>query len=139
VDQIAINMGAHLVRRSPIDFPYSGYFRDSTDTQHGKPVIEYNGSESFTRQRFTIAHELGHYVLQHGTSPRDSAQSFNAGTRDPRERAANQFAAEILMPADTVHHAVMRGYASTIEELAEMFGVSTLAMGYRLDNIGLLL
>jgi len=139
VDEIARRMGAQVERRYGPDFPYSGYFQDARSSPLGIPLIEFNGADSFTRQRFTIAHELGHFVLGHGTSPRDYPTSFNAGTSDWRERQANQFAAEILMPADTVRNVVMRGYASTVEELASMFGVSTLAMGYRLDNIGMLL
>lgn len=139
VDQIAEKMGAQVVRRSPMDFRYSGYFQDANQSPTGRPLIEYNGGDSLNRQRFTLAHELGHFVLRHGTSPRDSWDSFRAGINDPNERAANQFAAEILMPAETVRHVVMRGHASTVEQLASMFGVSTLAMGYRLDNIGMLL
>lgn len=139
VDDIARRMGLQVIKRTSPEFQYSGYFRDASDSVNGIPLIEFNGYDSFTRQRFTIAHELGHYVLRHGTSPRDYPTSFTRGTTDPREREANQFAAEILMPVDTVHHVVMRGYASTIDEIADLFGVSTLAMGYRLDNIGLLL
>jgi Zn-dependent peptidase ImmA (M78 family) len=139
VDDIARRMGLQVIKRTSPEFQYSGYFRDASNSEHGIPLIEFNGYDSFTRQRFTIAHELGHYVLRHGTSPRDYPNSFTTGTKDPRERAANQFAAEILMPADTVHQVVMSGYASSIDEIANLFGVSTLAMGYRLDNIGLLL
>jgi Zn-dependent peptidase ImmA (M78 family) len=138
VDEIARTMGARVVRRVGQDFPYSGYFRDSRDTVDGNPTIEFNGADSYTRQRFTIAHELAHFALRHGTSPRDYPNSFNAGTNDPKERAANQFAAEILMPEQTVRNVIMRGYASSVDELASMFGVSTLAMGYRLHNIGML-
>lgn len=139
VDEIARRMGAQVERRYGTDFSYSGYFRDAESSPNGVPLIEFNGADSPTRQRFTVAHELGHFVLGHGTSPRDYPTSFGAGTSDWREREANQFAAEILMPAETVRNVVMRGYASTVNELASMFGVSTLAMGYRLDNIGMLL
>lgn len=137
VDDIARRMGAHVVKRQGADYTYSGYFIDRCDSQDGIPTIEFNGNDSVTRRRFTVAHELGHFALGHGTSPRDYA--FNATTSDSKERAANQFAAEILMPADTVRHVIMKGYASTVEQLASMFGVSTLAMGYRLENIGMLL
>lgn len=139
VDDIAKRMGARVLKRHAPEFEYSGYFRDPSDSPDGVPTIEFNGSDAPKRQRFTVAHELGHFVLGHGTSPRDYPKSFNAGTNEPKERAANQFAAEILMPAETVRHVVMRGHVSSLDELAAMFGVSTLAMGYRLDNIGMLL
>lgn len=138
VDQIAQRMGVQVVMQSGPNYQYSGYFRDASDSPTGRPMIEYNAADSYNRQRFTIAHELGHYVLEHGTSPRDYPDAFSAGINHPRERAANQFAAEILMPAETVRNAILRGYASDVDELASMFGVSTLAMGYRLDNIGML-
>jgi Zn-dependent peptidase ImmA (M78 family) len=62
-------------------------------------------SETFapTRKRFSIAHELGHYLLGHGDFA-DSKKTFEDGTYnylDPQNRQeseANEFAAELLMP-----------------------------------------
>ena len=102
----------------------------------GGPVIEYNMADSMTRQRFTIAHEIGHYVLQHGNAPRDSAQNFGSRVNSPIERDANQFAAELLMPEEAVVAMINQGYRSP-ETLAQLFMVSPAAMGYRLANLSL--
>jgi len=62
------------------------------------------------RKNFTIAHELGHFVLPNHDSDdvvctSDEVNDWSAGARD-REREANEFAAELLMPADVVGHAI---------------------------------
>lgn len=133
---IAQRMGVAIRSRSPFEepaFPYSGYFEQ---TPSG-PCIHVNISEPAVRQRFTVAHELGHYVLGHKDSPRDSAQNFGSGVVDPRERAANQFAAELLMPSDAVRRVVASGQFNSVNELAQAFQVSGVAMGYRLNNLQL--
>lgn len=59
-----------------------------------KQEIYVNILEPYKRQRFTKAHEIGHFVLGHGESDRED-YTINS---DIKERAANQFAAELLMP-----------------------------------------
>lgn len=113
-------------------YPYSGYYKRF----NGVPSIEYNVSEAPVRQRFTVAHELGHFALGHNDAPRDSGNFQSSG--DPRERQANRFAAELLMPSSLVKQYYQNGVASSVEALANIFGVSKDAMGYRLINLGLL-
>lgn len=133
VDLIAQRMGVGLFPR-PMN--YSGHFvaADHEGNSTGRPAILFNTNESASRQRFTIAHELGHFVLGHGTSPRDTSQVF--ASSNPKERAANQFAAHLLMPADAIRMMVSQGHTST-NDLAGIFGVSPAAMGYHLVNMGL--
>lgn len=95
-------------------------------------TIYINRTRSHTHQRFTLAHELGHFFLEHPSAARDTKAQLTK--RDPMEMAANQFAAELLMPADAVHNAVMS--ATPSYEMARMFGVSEEAVGYRLRNLG---
>ncbi len=114
------------------NYPYSGYYKK----YDGIPSIEYNISEAPVRQRFTVAHELGHYALGHEDAPRDAGNFQSSG--DSRERQANKFAAELLMPKTLVIHYFQSGIASSVEELANIFGVSKDAMGFRLINLGLL-
>lgn len=97
----------------------------------------YNSAEAHTRQRFTQAHELGHVLLGHvyeGSSPRRDAR-FD-GSTDYKERDANNFSAELLMPEKYVRHQASR--ITNIAELAEFFGVSPWAMKIRLERLGIL-
>ncbi|MBC3911585.1 ImmA/IrrE family metallo-endopeptidase [Undibacterium sp. NL8W] len=114
------------------DYPYSGYYR----IFNGIQSIEYNVSEAPVRQRFTVAHELGHFALGHEDAPRDVG-NFQS-SRDFRELQANKFAAELLMPASLVREHYLNGKAGSVEALANIFGVSKDAMGYRLINLRLI-
>jgi Zn-dependent peptidase ImmA (M78 family)/DNA-binding XRE family transcriptional regulator len=105
------------------------------------PVIGFNADHVATRQRFTIAHELGHHLLNHHDHFHiDLAEGAEHGNRpgyDWRdERSANEFAAQVLMP-DTM---VVRAHAENgdLTRLAKRFKVSHQAMGWRLVNLGLL-
>jgi Zn-dependent peptidase ImmA (M78 family) len=62
-----------------------------------------DGSEDVARQRFTLAHELGHHWLGHG-SVIDGVESIETGVGDPREEQANAFAGEFLAPESALHH-----------------------------------
>lgn len=115
-------------------------------------VIAVNKNHSEARQRFTIAHELGHLRLHQGrplivdhivrarVSMRDSQSSL---ATEREEIDANRFAANLLMPEDLVHEAVVeviekkQSEKQTIKVLAQQFGVSDKAMEYRLTNLGL--
>ncbi len=66
----------------------------------GTTFIAYNLSEHEHRQRFTLAHEIGHFVMGHtGVSNFDS---YDLNTKSPYEIEANAFAAELLMPLDMI-------------------------------------
>lgn len=93
------------------------------------------------RARFTVAHELGHHLLRHHSRFHvDLATLPSEGPGDhlfdPRlEREANDFAANLLMPATLVRIAYSPG--APARSLAAQFEVSPLAMSYRLVNLGL--
>jgi transcriptional regulator with XRE-family HTH domain len=105
------------------------------------PVIGFNkGQFSHGRQRFTIAHELGHFLLRHHDNFHIDVASAVAHGEAPNydwrdERAANEFAAELLMPAQLVLAAAQGD--KSVRELARVFEVSQEAMGFRLINLGL--
>lgn len=104
------------------------------------PVIAVNNEQVPGRQRFTVAHELGHHLLRHHDRFHvDVAASTEVGEPPGHnwlhEREANEFAADLLMPA-----AMIRRFASpevSTRDLADAFGVSPIAMSYRLQNLGL--
>ncbi len=83
-------------------------------------------------QRFTLAHELGHYVLGHGTSLDDNQTISFAGRLSPRshpieERAADTFASELLAPRRLMLAAAQR-HGWTKDALAEPVNVYQMAL-----------
>ncbi len=131
---IAKRMGITV---NPISSEYSG----KAYQENNQAIIEYDTREFPLRQRFTIAHELGHIVLGHtenGHQYRDEASKFNFNISIPEETQANKFAAELLAPEIAIKHFVFKEKISSITKLAELFSVSTVAMKYRLTNLGLI-
>lgn len=111
------------------------FFREATN----EFVVKYNPTESPNRQRFTIAHELGHIVLGHvrpGEEKRD--RSLVPDKMDQDEVAANQFAAEIVVPYQFLKHYVYVEGFFRAADLARIFGVSEQAMYFRMKNLGIL-
>ncbi|WP_081729495.1 MULTISPECIES: ImmA/IrrE family metallo-endopeptidase [unclassified Pseudomonas] len=104
----------------------------------GLPVIRYNPYEAEVRQRFTIAHELGHILMGHirpgERAHRDPLRAYDEYYERPMERQANDFAAQLLMP-ESVVRMVARQTPST-RDIANEFHVSPEAMGYRIRNLG---
>lgn len=98
------------------------------------PVIYVDESEIETRQRFTIAHELGHYVERINNGQTDFAFIDERGTKyDLHEFYADEFAGNLLMPAEEIER-LQRNYKSNIE-MAAYFGVSPAAMTTRLKRL----
>lgn len=120
---------------------------------NGNGVIGYNPKESKVRQRFTIAHELGHYELHKGENEQNEIfvdKSFRVEFRDSKsstgevrkEQEANAFAAALLMPEkilkkEILNHKFDLADEGTIKELAKLFHVSTTAMAFRIANLNL--
>lgn len=135
VERIAHRCGAQVVKRR-FDDDLSGLLIALDEGA----VIGANDTQHEHRQRFTIGHELGHYLLNHHDRFHIDLGP-NAEHGDPpgydwqSERAANQFAANLLMPSTLVHEAYAED-DSTVQ-LAHRFKVSELAMGYRLIELGL--
>lgn len=89
----------------------SGFAKVNPET--GLPEIVINGNEPINRQRFTIAHELGHIILHWKWLPgRTIDQKFAeisyrsdhvySPSEKKREVQANEFAAELLVPLEKV-------------------------------------
>jgi hypothetical protein len=103
-------------------------------------VLWVNGRQALVRQRFTLAHELGHVRCGHaGAVAVDTYATLAGQTTDSREVQANAFAAELLAPAAGVRAAVA-GREPTLDDvvlLAARYGISAIAALYRLDTLGL--
>jgi Zn-dependent peptidase ImmA (M78 family) len=149
VEEIARLAGA-VISYQPFDSDdISGLLYRSADAA---PVIGVNSTNAKVRQRFTIAHELGHLQLHKGHSlilERQMHVNFrdatSATTSNQEEVEANQFAAELLMPRSFLEHALARVLAgrplpdaTIVARLANRFEVSRQAMEFRLASLGLL-
>lgn len=87
------------------------------------------------RRRFTIAHEIGHFVLHPGRVAPERGGGVNAAWAR-QEHEADQFAAELLMPEALVR-AALRDHGADVRRLADRFEVSRAAMRERLRRLGL--
>ena len=98
--------------------------------------VVVNAGESAPRRRFTLAHEVGHWVCQvlEGHRAPTYCRDVDVSEAADRqlEREANVFAAELLMPEPMVRDT----WSGSIPESAATFGVSAEAMHWRLFNLG---
>jgi Zn-dependent peptidase ImmA (M78 family) len=133
------------VRFEPLDGGLSGALYRSAD---GRAVLGVNNWHVETRQRFTIAHELGHLLMHpdelfvDGVLKRDDDSSLAIKSH---EIEANSFAAELLMPRKLLLEEINRALGENatpdpkrlVGQLATLFDVSEQAMQFRLMNLGL--
>lgn len=109
------------------------------------PQVYVNATDSNVRQRFSCAHEIGHYIKR-TTGPKDDgdAKGTEWGYIDRRgplasrgtsseEIYANRFAAALLMPQERVEALEAEGLGPVA--MAAKFNVSLEAMTFRLDNL----
>ncbi len=100
------------------------------------PEIFVDTTDVEPRQRFTIAHEIGHYVERTSSGANDfNFVDKRGGQYDVHEFYADEFAANLLMPADEIER--MRGKGAGLVRLAGYFGVSLPAMKLRLRRLGI--
>lgn len=152
VEAIATQLGLD-VRRQRFDDDLSGVLVKTVD----RTTIGVNSRHGLLRQRFSIAHEIAHYWLEHpGDMFVDEARGqASVIFRDGRssdgtnlhEMEANRFAAALLMPVQLLFDSFMRclsdGLSNIDKEivprLATEYRVSNQAMKIRLSSVGLTL
>lgn len=143
VEQIAESYGIE-VRYEPAEEELSGAL---IRKDRSKVVIGVNSFHHPNRQRFTIAHEIAHFLLHEGIKVHVD-QDFRVNLRDEQsskaisweEIEANGFAAELLMPTEFITRDTQRFQTfdeHTKQRLANRYRVSKHAMGLRLANLGL--
>jgi Zn-dependent peptidase ImmA (M78 family)/transcriptional regulator with XRE-family HTH domain len=99
----------------------------------GRPIIVLHpDKDDYYRQRFDVAHELGHLIMHADAEP---------GGRIAEDQA-HRFASEFLMPADEIRQYLPRtttnkGWA-TLRQLKEHWGVSMQALLYRARSLGVM-
>lgn len=134
LDGMAAALGVSVKRDARMQPGISGHITRVRDGYE----IAVNAADAPARQRFTLAHEIAHYLLHR--------ELLDGGIEDDRmyrsrlggivERQANRLAAQLLMPANLVRFACQAG-ATDVGRLARTFGVSEQAMDIRLRELGL--
>lgn len=121
--------------------------------ENGRGAIGYNSDHAPVRQRFTVAHEIAHYLLHVKVNRqsqlfidryvafRSDAVSSTGNDRDEVE--ANRLGAALLMPESLLREQIKKHDLDLDDEeavtlLAKQFHVSTIAMTNRLTSLGLL-
>lgn len=142
VDQIAKKLGLLLVPLPAGDEISGAIIRNGSQV-----VIAVNPTHHANRQRFTIAHELGHYFLHEGLQEHVD-ENFRIAWRNANsskavnwpEIEANRFAAELLMPTEFLQRDLdsLEGLGKrSVAVLARAYAVSPEAMKIRLTNLGI--
>ena len=125
------------VQLENMDRNISGYLEENPKA--GKWVIFLNQYDNPRRRNFTMAHELAHLVLQHNNQlingRKDEVILLRSDNDDLIEKAADDFAANLLMPKESFAEAIEKGI-NTFEKLALQFGVSISAVKYRAYKLG---
>jgi len=138
VVSLATDLGLKVYKTSSFDDDTSGMIR--RDEEKGGDsgfAIYVNSRHPRTRRRFTIAHEIAHFILHEsliGDGIVEDALLRAGGLSNSIERQANAMAADILMPWHLVSAAQEQG-KERIAELAAHFQVSRDAMSIRLLGI----
>ena len=144
VRTLARGCGARIVRVPGNNGDIDGFlYRKESES-----VIGVNQNQAPVRQRFTIAHELGHLLL-HEYPQVHVDRGFRVRLRngvsqkgiDRDEMEANRFAAELLMPieflrADLEHNEFDLADDDQLRAMAKHYGVSTQSLAIRLNGLG---
>lgn len=157
VEKIAEGLGLEVHVEPHEDQELSGALDRS---QEGVRILWVNANHSTTRQRFTMAHEIGHFLLHDdlvhidrkfpsealkGQAAKTShpflRDALSSQATDKREIEANRFAATLLMPSELLAQH-LKGHRlplgnEDVTKLATTFEVSSQAMTYRLINLGI--
>lgn len=104
-------------------------------------LVIVNAEHSMGHKRFTIAHELCHYLLDYKNRNKPYYDAYYSYLKnEPREKRANQFAASLLMPElqfiDEFNIA-KKTNCNVIAVLADKFGVSAKAIETRMEELKL--
>lgn len=128
-EELGINV--YTVKEWPNDL--SGKLQKDSNSDSGFSIY-VNANHPDVRKRFTIAHEIAHFILHRDLIEGDELIDdalYRSGLSNAVEAAANSTAADILMPWHLINEAINSGINS-VEELAAKFNVSNSSMSIRL-------
>jgi Zn-dependent peptidase ImmA (M78 family) len=137
VSAIARALGINVWEMHNLATNISGkIFRDKLNGGATGYSIGVNASEGFRRKRFTVAHEIAHYILhldKIGDELTDDAM-YRSGLSTREEVQANNLAADIIMPISLIRQLQGLGMDS-VSALADALQVSEPAMRVRLSYL----
>jgi Zn-dependent peptidase ImmA (M78 family) len=141
VTSLANHFGIDVIPYDFEDESYSGAI--SLKNDNGEIEIFVNENDPWTRQRFSIAHELAHCVLHYNQLKEQKILTRKDGLKNVMESEANYLAEQLLMPEELVlAFATSIGIttsdpltSSTIKKFADHFVVSTMVAIIRLRNL----
>lgn len=126
------------VKKATLAANISGQIKE-TD---GKVTIKINRHDTKERQRYTLAHELSHFLLHRNllTDGITDDVLYRSSQSSVIEKEADRLAADIVMPMNQVEyllkkHTPEKKGALLVEALAEELCVSTTALGYRIEKV----
>ena len=103
------------------------------DSEHEIAIIVTSVKMTYFRQRFTLAHELGHIVLHHFLDEEDYIKNSKL-----IEEQANRFASAFLMPNTVFPESVYRKNLAELLSLKKQWGVSMSACARRMSDLYLI-
>lgn len=134
LEKIAELKHINVVYEEDMPATESGYFK----SKNGLYTIGINKKHHRNRQRFTLAHELGHFCLHKGKGNQDAVFKdevyYRIENTSSIEYAANEFAARLLIPEERLAKKINEGMTD-LNDLAEFFEVSIEAMKYRVLSL----
>jgi len=132
---LAEALGIRVWELSDLPATVSGkLFRDPVHGGSSQYSIGVNANEHFERKRFTVAHEIAHYILHRNkiqTELVDDTMYRSPLVTSAEEAQANKLAADILMPLQLIQKMIQNG-VTDVDVLANLFQVSGTAMRIRL-------
>lgn len=136
VGEIARELHLRVNRHSLGEHISGQIIRDPNVSISGFKIL-INSDMHVHRQRFSLAHEIAHYVLhrdliEDGVIDDTMYRSMELGSN--YEKQANQMASDILMPIRLIKYA-LKEWGNDVTKLAEGFWVSQQAMEFRLKSI----
>ena len=118
------------------------------DMREGKRVILVNSRHSKARQRFSAAHELGHFFIAapsnevHMSAATFFRNALSSKGTDEGEKKANRFAAELLMPSPILRKILLDSWnvieaddGRALKQIADTFGVSVPALTVKIAGL----
>jgi len=143
-------LGIKLNKNAELPSGISGHLK----RENGGYEIASSKKEHYFRQRFTLAHELGHYVLHRNLVDKSGGVDDNTKYRSTQdgdiynthielkhESQANSFAATVLLPSELlvkdVESTLEEGRQPSLTDLYKKYQTSPSAMRWRLKRLGL--